>query len=65
MNVFEKTKTYGSGYDKKVPGCVNQNLANVTTTKHYLLRAFPENLKQLSSILMNIWRLVATYVILD
>ena len=29
----------------------------------YLLRAFPENLKQLSLILTNIWRFEATYVI--
>ena len=27
------------------------------------VRTFPENLQQLSSILTNIWRLVATYVI--
>ena len=44
-------------------GCVHQNLANVAAAKYYLLRAFPENLKQLSSIFTNIWRFEATYVI--
>ena len=34
---------------QKVPyGCVNQNLANVNALMYYLLRAFPEILKQLS-----------------
>ena len=43
-------------------GCHNQNLADVTFVKYYLLRAFPENLNQLSLILTNIGRLEATYV---
>ena len=42
----------------------HENLANVAALMFYLLRAFPENLKQLSSILTNIWRFEATYVIL-
>ena len=50
---------------KKVPyGCDNYNLFNMTSVKYYLLRAFSENLKQLSSILTNIWRLEASYAIL-
>ena len=44
-------------------GCDNQNLANVKSVKNYLLRASPENVKGLSSILTNIWRLEATYAI--
>ena len=49
----------------KVPfGCVYQKLANVTPTLHYLLRVFPEYLKQLYSKLTNIGMLEITYVIL-
>ena len=50
---------------KKVPyGCNNKtNLAYVKYVKYFLLRAFTENLKQLSSILTNVWRLEADYVI--
>ena len=44
-------------------GCDNQNLANVKFVKYYPLRAFPENLKQSSLMLMNIWRLEATFII--
>ena len=33
----------------------SSKLANVAAAKYYLLRAFPENLKQLSSILTNIY----------
>ena len=43
-----------------------QNLADVKSVKYYPLRAFTENLKQLSLILTNtkcIWRLEATNVI--
>ena len=55
---------YMGQYMTKVPyGCVHQNLANVAAVKFYLLRAFPENLNQLSSILTKIWRFEATYVI--
>ena len=54
----------GLGYDKRyLMVVVNQNLVNVTSAKYSLLRAFPENVKQLSSILTKIWRLEATYVI--
>ena len=41
----------------------SSNLASVAEAKYYLLRAFPERLKWLSSILTNIWRFEATYVI--
>ena len=44
-------------------GCVNQNLANVASAKYYHLGAFSENLKQLPSILTNIWRFEATTLI--
>ena len=44
-------------------GCDNQNLANNKFLKYYLFRAFPENLKQLSLILTDIWMLEATFVI--
>ena len=44
-------------------GCDNKNLANVTSAKYYLLRAFPENLKQLSLIFMNILTLAVIHVI--
>ena len=44
-------------------GCVHQNLANVVALMYYLLKAFSENLKLLSSILMNIWRFEAAIVI--
>ena len=40
-----------------------KNLANVAALMYYLLRAFPENLKELSWILTNIWRFEATYVV--
>ena len=33
------------------------------SVKYFLLRAFSEKLKQLSSVLANIWRLEATYII--
>ena len=37
---------------QKVPySCDNRNLANITSAKYYLLRAFPQILKQFSSIL--------------
>ena len=39
------------------------DIANVVSVKYYHLRAFSENFKQLSSILTNIWRFEATYVI--
>ena len=42
-------------------GCNNQNLANVKSVKYCPLRAFPENLKHLSSILTIVRRLEATY----
>ena len=49
---------------QKVPySCDNQNLVDFISAKDDLLRAFPENLKQLSLISTNIWRLEATYVI--
>ena len=44
-------------------GCENQNLANDTHVKYYLLGTFPENLNQLSSLLTNILRLEARYKI--
>ena len=44
-------------------GEVFQNLTNVASAKYYLLRAFPENLKELSLILKNICRVEVTYVI--
>ena len=37
--------------------------ANVAAAKYYVLRALPENVKQLYSILTNIWRFQAIYVI--
>ena len=40
-----------------------KNLANVKSVKDYLLRVFPENLKQLYLILTKIWKLEATHVI--
>ena len=47
----------------KVPyGHVNKNLAYVAYAYYYLLKAFPENLKQLSLILTNIWRFEVTYI---
>ena len=56
--------TFGPRYDKKVPyGIDNKTLANNSSAKYYLLRAFPEFLKQLSSILTNILRLEPTHVI--
>ena len=51
---------YGPGYDN---GRSNQNQANVTSAEFYMFRAFPENLKCLSSKLMIIWMLETTYVI--
>ena len=36
-------------------------VANVAAAKYYFLRAFPENLNQLSSILKKIWRFEGTY----
>ena len=33
----------------------HKNLANVASAKNYLLRAFTENMKQIYSILTNIW----------
>ena len=54
-------KYKGQDMTKLPYGCVHQNLAIVATAKYNLLRAFPENLKQLSSILTNIWRFEATY----
>ena len=55
---------YWARISQKVPyGCVNQTLVNVTIAKYYLVKKFPENLKQSSIILTNIWRLVAIYVI--
>ena len=42
---------------------MNQNLDNAAVAKYYLLRAFSENLKELSSMLTNIWRFEAIYVI--
>ena len=51
-------------YMTEVPyGCVHQNLASIAAAKYYLLRAFPQNLNRLSSILTTIWRFEATYVI--
>ena len=44
-------------------GCEYQNIANITSVKYYLLRAFPENFKQLSPVLTNILWLEATYLI--
>ena len=46
-------------------GYFNQNLTHVASIKYYLLRAFPENLKQLSLILTNMLtrRFEATYII--
>ena len=35
----------------------------ITSEKDHLLRAFPEILKLLSSILKNIWQLEVTYLI--
>ena len=46
-------------------GCYNQNLANYKVSlesKYYTLRALSENLKQLSLILTNIWRLETTFI---
>ena len=49
---------------QKVPyDFINQNLANVAYAKNNNLREFPENLKQLSSMLTNIWRFEAKYII--
>ena len=41
---------FGPGYDTY--GCDNQSLATVKSVKHYLLKEFLDNFKQLSSILM-------------
>ena len=54
---------FGQDMTKVTYGCVHQNLASVAAAKYYLLRAFPERMKRLSSILTNIWRFEATYVI--
>ena len=40
-----------------------KNLDYVASAKYDYLRAFPENLKHLFSILTNIWRFKATNVI--
>ena len=48
----------------KVPsGCDNQNLAYIKFVMYYRFRAFPENLKQLSLLLTDIWLLDVTHVI--
>ena len=52
---------FGPGYDTY--GCDNQSLATVKSVKHYLLKEFLENLKQLSSILPIIWTFETTYII--
>ena len=52
---------FGPGYDTY--GCDNQSLATVKSVKHYLLKEFLDNLKQLSSILTIIWTLETTYII--
>ena len=39
------------------------NTSHAKSAKYFLLRAFTENLKQLSSILTNILRLEATYYV--
>ena len=57
---FHQILHLGQELTKGVYTCVHQNLANVVDTKYYLLRAFLENLKHLSSILMNMWRFEAT-----
>ena len=44
-------------------GYVDQYLADVASAKYYFLGAFPENMKQLSLILINTWRFEATYAI--
>ena len=56
----EIANTIGPG-QKVLYGCVNQDLANVAALMYYLLRVFPEHLKQLFKILTNIWRFEATY----
>ena len=40
-----------------------KNLANVASSKYYLLRANPENLKQLSLTLTTIWMFKVAYVV--
>ena len=54
----------GPGYDKRyLTVILIKNLDHVACAKYDYLRAFPENVKQLFSILTNIWRFKATNVI--
>ena len=54
----------GPGYDKRyLMVILIKNLDNVPSAKYDYLRAFPENLKHLFSILTKIWRFKATNVI--
>ena len=47
---------------KRNYGCEYHNKTDILSVKDFLLRAFYEKLKQLSSVLANVWRLEATYV---
>ena len=54
----------GPGYDKRyLMVILIKNLDYVASAKYDYLRAFPENLKHLFSILTNIWRFKTTNVI--
>ena len=54
----------GPGYVKRyLTVILIKNLDHVACPKYDYLRAFPENVKQLFSILTNIWRFKATNVI--
>ena len=53
----------GPGYDKRyLTVILIKNLDYVASAKYDYLRAFPENLKHLFSILTDIWRFKATNV---
>ena len=54
----------GPGYDKRyLMVILIKNLDYVACAKYDYLRAFPENLKHLFSIMTNIWRVKATNAI--
>ena len=47
-HVFQGKSIWARIWQKVPYGCDNQNLAIVMSVKYYLLRAFPENLKQIN-----------------
>ena len=59
MNLLKSVYIYGPGYDK---GYLWLGYL-VALAKYHLLGSCPENLKQLLSILTDIWWFEATYVI--